>query len=85
MKKSPIKSFEHGFKRLFTLIFQMMLKKGGPGDLGINPEEIQKVLFLRPDKLGDMVVSLPVFYNLKRAYPHLELYLVSSRRNDIIV
>ncbi|RME22796.1 MAG: lipopolysaccharide heptosyltransferase family protein, partial [Candidatus Zixiibacteriota bacterium] len=39
---------------------------------------LRRILFIRPEKIGDMVVSFPVFDALRQAYPHLKLYLLAS-------
>lgn len=80
-----LKSLEHGFKWLFFAIWQLFLKKGRDSFDIVDPTKIKRVLLIRPDRLGDMVVSLPVFHNLKKLYPHLQLYLISSPRNVVVV
>jgi ADP-heptose:LPS heptosyltransferase len=85
MRKPVLKSIEHTIKRAFFAISRVCLKKGKAGFEIIDPAKIKKVLFIRPEKLGDMVISLPVFHNLKKLYPHLEIYTISSPRNIAIV
>ncbi|MEE9441690.1 MAG: glycosyltransferase family 9 protein [candidate division Zixibacteria bacterium] len=85
MKKPILKRLEHGFKRMLFWVSRLYLKKGRKDFTSINPLEIKKVLFLRPEKLGDMVISLPVFYNLKNLYPHLKLFTICSPRNIAVV
>lgn len=85
MKISPLKSLEHGFKKTVFFLFQIFLRKGMSDLTHIDPSKIRRVLFIRPEKLGDMIISLPVFYNLKTLYPHLELYTICSPRNVAII
>lgn len=85
MKTPLLKRLEHGIKRLFFGLSRLYLKKGRAGFETIDPETIRKVLFIRPEKLGDMIISLPVFYNLKKLYPHLEIYTLCSPRNIAVV
>jgi heptosyltransferase-3 len=85
MKTSPLKKMEHGLKRVFFAASKIYLKKGRKGFKGIDPAGIKRVLFIRPDKLGDMIISLPVFHNLKKRYPHLELFTICSPRNVAII
>ncbi|MFZ5979481.1 MAG: glycosyltransferase family 9 protein [Candidatus Zixiibacteriota bacterium] len=80
-----LKPAEHIFKEIFFSLFRFLLKKGRKDFTPLDGNNLKKVLFLRPDKIGDMIVSLPVFDNLKRAYPHLELSLLCSPRNYTIV
>jgi ADP-heptose:LPS heptosyltransferase len=85
MRRPFLKALELGFKRFFFALSQVYLKKGRKGFEIIDPAGIKKVLFIRPEKLGDMVISLPVFYNLKKLYPHLKLYTISSPKNIAII
>lgn len=79
-----LKKLEHGFKRLVFALSRLYLKKGREFAT-IDPAAIQNILFIRPEKLGDMVISLPVFHNLKRLYPHINIYTISSPKNIAIV
>jgi len=85
MRTSPLKKIEHGIKRLFFTGWRGRLKKGRSAFSVIDPNTVRKVLFIRPEKLGDMVISLPVFRNLKRLYPHMEIYTICSPRNIAII
>jgi len=85
VKQSLLKTLEHGIKRSFFTLSRIYLKKGREGFEIIDPARIGKVLFIRPEKLGDMVISLPVFYNLKKLFSHLQLYTISSPRNIAII
>jgi ADP-heptose:LPS heptosyltransferase len=85
MSTPILKKLEHGFKRLFFALSQVYLKKGREGFETIDPQKITRVLFIRPEKLGDMVISLPVFHNLKKLYPHIEIYTICSPKNIAIV
>lgn len=82
---SPLKSLEHGLKRVVFFLFRPFLRKGTSDLAYIDPTNMRRVLFIRPEKLGDMIISLPVFHNLKVLYPHLELYTLCSPRNVAIV
>lgn len=44
-----------------------------------------KILFMRLDVLGDMVLSLPALLALRKAYPNSELTVMASRRSGIII
>jgi heptosyltransferase-3 len=74
MMRSWLKSLEHAVKRLVFAVSRIYLKKGRQGFQTIDPPRLRRVLFIRPEKLGDMIISLPVFHNLKKLYPHQELY-----------
>jgi ADP-heptose:LPS heptosyltransferase len=84
-RHSPLKRLEHAFKRLFFSVMQLSFKRGRGPKGNVDPSSLKRVLFLRPDRLGDMVISLPVFYNLKRRYPHIEIYVLCSPRNRVLI
>lgn len=79
-----LKKLEHGFKHFVFALSRLYLKKGREFAT-IDPQAIKNVLFIRPEKLGDMVISLPVFHNLKKLYPHINIYTICSPRNIAIV
>jgi len=85
MPTNFLKSLEHGFKKSVFNLARPFLKKGRQDFTYIDATKIKKVVFIRPEKLGDMIISLPVFYNLKTRYPHLELYTICSPKNIAII
>jgi len=51
----------------------------------INANEVDSVIFLKYDKIGDMVVCTPVFRELKQAYPHIGISVFASNVNKAIL
>jgi ADP-heptose:LPS heptosyltransferase len=45
-------------------------------------KKAQSVLFLRYDRIGDMVITTPVFRELKLAYPHISITALASKANQ---
>jgi ADP-heptose:LPS heptosyltransferase len=43
------------------------------------------VLFFRYDRIGDMVITTPVFREFKRAYPHTRLIVLASKVNKCVL
>jgi lipopolysaccharide heptosyltransferase II len=43
----------------------------------LSPESVRRILVIRLDLLGDLVMSLPAVYALKRAYPRAEVTVLS--------
>lgn len=82
---SFLKPLEKIIKLWFFALSGSWLRKGRVGFETINPENIKRVLFIRPEKLGDMVISLPVFHNLKKLWPHIEIYIVGSPRSEAVI
>lgn len=50
-----------------------------------NPHRARKVLILRNDKIGDMIVSTPILRELKAAYPELIIDVVASSSNRQVI
>lgn len=48
---------------------------------GINPKDIKKILIIRHDALGDMIITLPSLYLLRRLAPNAEIHVLASKRN----
>jgi heptosyltransferase-2 len=48
-------------------------------------EEIRKILFLRHDRIGDMVLSTAALKALKKAYPQARITVLASERNHEIL
>ena len=80
-----LKPLEHAFKAFFFKMSHVFLKKGRTDFVPLDGNTIRRVLFLRPEKIGDMVISFPVFDGLKRAYPHIEISILGSPRNRAII
>ncbi|MES2764644.1 MAG: glycosyltransferase family 9 protein [Bacteroidota bacterium] len=47
----------------------------------LKPAEVRKVLFLRNDAIGDMIVTLPTFRLLKELIPTVEIHVLASPVN----
>jgi len=63
----------------FTLLFLKLFARYRPR------HQQHKILFMRLDVLGDMVLSLPALLALRQAYPNSELTVMASRRSGIII
>ena len=45
----------------------------------------ENVLFLRYDRIGDMVITTPVFREIKLVYPHIKITVIASTANQDIL
>ncbi|MBL7004658.1 MAG: glycosyltransferase family 9 protein [Gammaproteobacteria bacterium] len=54
-----------------------------PNDFDIH--KAKSVLFLRYDRIGDMVITTPVFRELKLAYPHINITVLASTANQDVL
>jgi ADP-heptose:LPS heptosyltransferase len=80
-----LKPLEKKFKAGFFRFWQPLLKRGRDDFKPLEGHEMNSVLFLRPEKIGDMAISFPVFDGLRRQYPHVRIGLLASPRNfDLI-
>jgi ADP-heptose:LPS heptosyltransferase len=46
---------------------------------------VRSVLFLRQDRIGDMVVTLPTIHALRRRFPELEIGVLASQANAAVI
>ncbi len=70
-------------RRIKSVVFRLIAPflKRGRGDVEpIDGSRVRRVLFIRPDKIGDMVISLPTFDALKREFPNIEISIVCAPR-----
>jgi len=70
-------------KRLTRLACKLFL--GKRGKVPFDPARVNKVLILRNDKIGDMIVSTPLFRELKKALPGLIIDVVASSVNRQVI
>ncbi len=79
------KDLEHSFKDFVFWATGPLLKRGQSEFRPLDGNRLQRVLFLRPEKLGDMIISFPVFDGLKARYPHIKISVLGSPRNRAII
>ncbi len=80
-----LKPIEHKIKAAFFGLFKRFLKRKRGKFTPLDGSRLKKVLFLRPEKIGDMVISLPVFDGLKGHFPQIKISVLASPRNDAII
>jgi ADP-heptose:LPS heptosyltransferase len=76
-----LKAVEHKFKAFVFSLSRRFLKRAERNFHPLDGKKLSKVLFLRPEKIGDLVVSLPVIDGLKRAHPGIGVSILASPRN----
>ncbi|MCK9364722.1 MAG: lipopolysaccharide heptosyltransferase II [Syntrophales bacterium] len=80
--KTIIKSLylwtRYGCLKIFSLLLP-----GSPDPISL--QKIHKILFIRTDRIGDMVLSTPAFAALKKALPQAELTVLASPANAAIL
>jgi ADP-heptose:LPS heptosyltransferase len=70
-------------KQKFKSFILKLLTKKKQNDFNIKLSK--KVLMLRYDRIGDMIITTPVFRELKREYPNIEINVLASKTNAIIL
>ena len=80
-----LKPVEHGFKAIVFKLLAGFLKRGEKEFQPLDGMRLSKVLFLRPEKIGDMVISLPVFDGLRVAFPHIKQSILASPKNVALI
>ncbi|MZH03711.1 MAG: glycosyltransferase family 9 protein [Nitrospinae bacterium] len=72
MANQVLRTIEKKAKQiLWSLIGICAGKAPSPPNLPLDFNDIKSVLVIRPDRLGDVVLSTPVYETLKKAFPHL--------------
>jgi ADP-heptose:LPS heptosyltransferase len=80
-KNPVIKSIERGFKGL-TRTCARRIYRNAQVSLPLSWNKVRSILILRNDKIGDMVVTLPLFNILKENKPDLRLAVLASPVNS---
>jgi len=82
---SVIKTLEHGFKSVVLGMLALVLRRGDASRWPVDPATVRSVLILRPDKLGDMIVTVPVMRILKERFPHIRVEVLTSPHNARVI
>ena len=80
-----IKKLEHGFKRLVLALLSVVLRRGDARRWPVDPSSVHSILILRPDKLGDMIVTVPLMHIIKTEFPHIRIEIVASPHNQVVI
>ena len=72
--KKFLRSAEYHIKNCLWKIFGLFAKRDVPlATLPLDFSKIFRVLVVRSDRLGDVVLSTPVYESLKTSFPHLKI------------
>jgi len=75
-----MKWFEDFIRKFVFFLFRLFLRNEQV-TLPLDSTTIKKILILRYDVLGDMIVTTPVFNLLKEKLPTTEIHVLGSKRN----
>jgi ADP-heptose:LPS heptosyltransferase len=79
-----LKPVEIGFRRFLLRALGHVVKRGRtlPADMDFSSK---KYLFVRQDRIGDVLVSTPLIYALKAKYPNAVVDFVLSSNNHFVL
>ena len=80
-----IKKIELFGRNLLSRILSMLFSQRQTFHRVPADEKIERILLLRQDKIGDMVVSLPAIRAVKKFFPDAKIALLVSRRNAPVI
>ncbi|SVB87505.1 uncharacterized protein METZ01_LOCUS240359, partial [marine metagenome] len=67
---------------LWTIVVgSFFRKKKSPPTLPVDFTSISSVLVIRTDRLGDVILSTPVYESIKNSFPHLRVSALVNRSN----
>ena len=69
-------------KKIKAYLLRLLTKKK---NLPFNLKKSKKVLILKYDRIGDMVVTTPIFRELKNAYPNIRISVLASEENKDVI
>ena len=85
MPTKAVKKGEYLLKWFLRSLFRLFFKKGDRSRCPVDPDSVESVLILRPDKLGDMIATIPAIHALKKRFPHLRVEVLASPRNKELI
>jgi ADP-heptose:LPS heptosyltransferase len=75
-----MKRLEHALRRMLYAVLRLVIRNRDVS-LPIAAHGVRKILILRYDRLGDMVVTTPMIELLHERLPNAELHVLASPRN----
>ena len=69
-------------KKLKAYLLRLLTKKK---NLSFDLKKSKRVLILKYDRIGDMVVTTPIFRELKNAYPNISISVLASEENKDVI
>ena len=82
---SGLKKLEFKIKGAFNALFKVFFRKGRAGVCPLDGNKLSRVLFLRPDRLGDTICSLPLIDAVRKHYPHVKIGIFASPKNISLI
>ena len=75
---SVLKPIELLIKKVTLLFLNVFRRKGLLTSISIDKDLTYKILFIRPEKIGDIFVTFPVFDILLKQFPNVKISVLGS-------
>lgn len=79
-----LKKIEKNIKNFLYKIIKLIFRNE-QFSIPVNSDSVKKILILRYDVIGDMIVTLPAVDLLKQNLPEAEIHIICSERNFPII
>lgn len=83
--KTVIEAIELAFRNLLAYPLLRLIFRNHVTTAPLELSRVRKLLILRYDRLGDMIVTTPIFRNLKRLHPNLHIGVFTSLSNAELI
>ena len=81
----PIEALERFFRKNVVYPSLGMIFRNPVSDAPIDLHGVKRILVLRYDRIGDMIVTTPVLRTLKQLYPGIQIDVLASKVNAEVV
>ena len=87
MKKllGKLKPLEIGLKKFALRVFSPILECRERGPYAIGDRQWKKILLIRHEKIGDVIIALALVDELKKRFPGCKVSFMGSRQNIVVV
>jgi ADP-heptose:LPS heptosyltransferase len=79
-----LKPVEIGFRRFLVRLLGLLVHRSRPLPAGID-FSTRKYLFVRQDRIGDVLVSTPLIHAMKERYPNASIDFLLSSNNHFVL
>jgi ADP-heptose:LPS heptosyltransferase len=71
-----------GNLKIKALLLRFFTRKN---TINFDIKNVKKILFFRYDRIGDMIITTPVFRELKLNYPNIKITVLASKSNQSVL
>jgi ADP-heptose:LPS heptosyltransferase len=81
----PIEALERSFRKSIAYPLLRRVFRNQLSDAPVDPKSVHRILILRYDRIGDMIVTTPILQMLKTLNPGIRIDVLASKSNAEIV